>query len=60
MVERSGLVIGVTATYTSAPDVVTRPDGSFLMVGRSTDGGLWLYDARAGGYTNRSLGGVVR
>jgi glucose/arabinose dehydrogenase len=60
VVERSGLVIGVTATYNSAPDVVTRPDGSFLMVGRSTDGGLWLYDARAGGYTNRSLGGVVR
>jgi glucose/arabinose dehydrogenase len=59
VVERGELVIGVTATYTSAPDVVTRRDGTFVMFGRSTDGALWFYDARTGGYTNHSLGGTV-
>ena len=60
VVQRNALQIGVTARYTSAPDVVSRPDGTFAMFARSTDGGLWLYDARPGGYVSRSLGGVVR
>jgi len=60
VVERGGLVLGITAHYDSAPDVVSRPDGTFVMFGRSSDGGLWLYDARSGGYANRALGGVVR
>ncbi|WP_374968156.1 PQQ-dependent sugar dehydrogenase [Terrabacter sp. BE26] len=60
VVQRGGLQIGVTARYTSVPDVVSRPDGTFAMFARSTDGSLWLYDAKPGGYVNRSLGGVVR
>ncbi|MCU1535787.1 MAG: putative soluble aldose sugar dehydrogenase [Humibacillus sp.] len=59
VVERGGLVLGVTATFTSAPDVVSRSDGTFIMFGRSTDGALWSYDARSGGYANVSLGGTV-
>lgn len=60
VVQRGSLVLGIRAGYTSDPDVVTRPDGSWMMFGRGSDGGLWCYDARSGGYRNRSLGGVVR
>lgn len=59
-VERGDLVQGVGALYNSAPDVVTRPDGSWIMFGRSTNGGMWYYDARPGGYRNVNLGGIVR
>ena len=63
-VVRGRLVMGVTALYNSAPAVVTRTEGEWaggwIMFGRSTNGGLWLYDARPGGYRSVSLGGVVR
>ena len=44
----------------SDPDVVTRPDGTWLMFARDAGGGLSVYDARPGAYASRSLGGVVR
>lgn len=60
VVERGSLAIGVSAYYDSAPDVVSRTDGTFLMAGRGGDGSLWFYDAKPGGYRNVSLGGIVR
>ncbi len=60
VVQRGSLVLGVRALYNSDPDVVTRPDGSWIMFGRSANGGLWYYDARPGGYVNHNLGGIVR
>ena len=44
----------------SEPEVVTRPDGTWVMFARNSTGGLSFYDARPGAYTPRSLGGVVR
>ena len=44
----------------SEPDVVTRPNGTWVMFARNSTGGLSFYDARPGAYTPRSLGGVVR
>ena len=44
----------------SEPDVVTRPNGTWVMFARNSTGGLSMYDARPGGYTPRSLGGDVR
>ncbi len=60
VVDRGGLVQGVLAGYNSFPAVVSRPDGSWIMFGRSSTGNAYLYDARSGGYRNTSLGGVVR
>ena len=52
------LVMGVSALYNSAPAVVSRPrTGRWVMFGRSSNSGAWLYDARPGGYRNVSLGG---
>ena len=44
----------------SEPEVVTRPNGTWVMFARNSTGGLSFYDARPGAYTPRSLGGVVR
>lgn len=60
VVERGDLLIGVPSIYTSAMDVVTRADGTFLTFGRGTNGSLYVYDARSGAYVNQNLGGVVR
>lgn len=60
VVDRGALVLGVRALYNSDPDVITRPDGTWMMFGRSSNGGLWAYDARPGGYRDISLGGIVR
>ena len=60
VVQRGSLVVATTAVWSSAGDLVSRPDGSFLLAGRGTDGALWLTDGGPGGYGNRSLGGVVR
>jgi glucose/arabinose dehydrogenase len=60
VVQRNALQIGITTTYTSATDVVSRPNGTFVMFGRGYDGTLCYYDGRPGGFVNRSLGGVVR
>lgn len=61
VVDRGGRVQGVVAGYDSFPAVVTRPNGTWIMFGRaSSNGQLYLYDARSGGYRNVSLGGTVR
>jgi glucose/arabinose dehydrogenase len=60
VVQRGSLVVGTTAAWSSAGDLVSRSDGSFLMAGRGTDGALWLTHGGPGRYDNRSLGGVVR
>ena len=44
----------------SDPDVVTRPNGTWVMFARNSAGGLSYYDARPGVYAANSLGGVVR
>jgi glucose/arabinose dehydrogenase len=59
-VQRGGLVLATAAPWTGPPDVASRPDGSFLAVGRGPDDALWVYDGRPGGFAARSLGGVVR
>lgn len=58
-VDRGALVMGVPAVYNSAPAVVSRADGTWLMFGRSSNLGAWMYDARPGGYRNVNLGGTL-
>jgi glucose/arabinose dehydrogenase len=58
--QQGGLIQGLGIKITSDPDVVTRPDGTWVAFGRSTSGGLVYYDARPGEYAGRSLGGTVR
>ena len=60
VVQRGSLVVATTAVWTSAGDLVSRPDGSFIMAGRGGDGALWITDGGPSSYANRSLGGVVR
>ncbi len=60
VVQRGSLVIATLATWTSAGDLVSRPDGSYLMVGRGGDGALWLTRGGPSSYSSVSLGGVVR
>ncbi len=61
VIDRGGLVQGVLAGYDSFPAVVGRPDDSWIMFGRaSSNGAVYLYDARPGGYRNIWLGGTVR
>lgn len=60
VVQRGALVVAVTVQWTSSGDIVSRPDGSFLMAGRGVDGALWVTDGGPGSHANRSLGGVVR
>jgi glucose/arabinose dehydrogenase len=57
---RGDEALALSLKVTSDPDVVTRPDGSWIAFGRSTSGGLSYYDARPGGYRVISLGGTVR
>jgi glucose/arabinose dehydrogenase len=60
VVQRGQTYTGVSARFTSAVDVVTRADGTFLLAGRGGDGGLWLHDGRPGRFVNVDLGGTVR
>ncbi|WP_377644719.1 PQQ-dependent sugar dehydrogenase [Oryzobacter terrae] len=60
VVQRGAAVIATTATWTSAGDLVSRADGTYLLVGRGGDGALWLTYGGPSGYRNRSLGGTVR
>jgi len=46
--------------WSSAGDLVSRADGTFIMAGRGGDGALWITHGGPSGYQNRSLGGVVR
>lgn len=59
-VDRGALVTAIPGvTYDSAPDVVTRPDGTWMILGRQPGGGLIAYDARPGGYAPINLGGII-
>ncbi|MBW8730494.1 MAG: PQQ-dependent sugar dehydrogenase [Terrabacter sp.] len=60
VVQRGSLLIGTAQAFTSAPDVVTRADGTFLLFGRGSGGELRFYDGRPGAFTSTSLGGIVR
>ena len=60
MVQRGSMVVATTAVWTSAGDLVSRADGTFIMAGRGGDGALWITHGGPGSYANRSLGGVVR
>lgn len=61
VVDRGALVMAVPGVvYDSGPAVVTRPDGTWMIFGRSPSGGLRFYDARPGGHVLRNLGGIVR
>lgn len=60
VVQRGSTLTGLAAVFTSAPDIVTRSDGTFLLFGRGSDGHLWVYNGRPGAYTSTSLGGTVR
>ena len=51
-------VIALGVKITSDPDVVSRPDGSWIAFGRSTAGSLTAYDSRT--VTPKNLGGTVR
>ena len=59
MVVQRGSFVATTTIWTSAGDVVSRPDGSFLMAGRGTDGALWVTDGGPTSFASVSLGGVV-
>jgi hypothetical protein len=59
VVQRGSLLIGTAQAFTSAPDLVTRADGTFLLFGRGSGGELRAYDGRPGAFTSRSLGGIV-
>ncbi|MBC9822204.1 PQQ-dependent sugar dehydrogenase [Terrabacter sp. MAHUQ-38] len=60
VLQRGSTLTGLAPVFTSAPDVVTRADGTFLLFGRGADGHLWVYSGRPGAYTSTSLGGTVR
>ncbi len=60
VVQRGGVLIGTSQVFTSAPDVVTRSDGTFLLFGKGPDGDLRVYDGRPGRFTSTSLGGMLR
>ena len=40
------MIIALDVKITSDPDVVSRPDGSWIAFGRSTSGSLTAYDSR--------------
>jgi hypothetical protein len=54
------MIMALDQAIDSDPDVVTRPDGTWVMFARDSTGGLSYYDARPGVYAATSLGGVVR
>lgn len=57
---RDGLTMALELGVSGDPDVVTRPDGSWVVFARSSAGSLTYYDGRSGEYKMRSLGGTVR
>jgi glucose/arabinose dehydrogenase len=58
--QRGSMITVLDQPIYSDPDVVTRPNGTWVMFARNSTGGLSYYDARPGVYAARSLGGVVR
>ena len=60
VLRRGVLVMALDQAITSEPDVVTRSNGTWVMLARNSAGGLSVYDAKPGAYTSRNLGGSVR
>jgi glucose/arabinose dehydrogenase len=60
IVRQGRIVLGLPVRWTANPDVVSRPDGSWILFGRDTRNRLSYYDARPGRQRARSLGGTVR
>ncbi|GAA5021475.1 hypothetical protein GCM10023258_10880 [Terrabacter aeriphilus] len=60
VVQRGSILIGLPQAFTSAPDLVSRSNGTFLLFGRTSDGHLRVYDGKPGAYRTTDLGGVVR
>ena len=60
VLRRGVLVMALDQAITSEPDVVTRSNGTWVMLARNSSGGLSVYDAKPGAYTSRNLGGSVR
>ena len=60
VVQRGSILIGLPQAFTSAPDLVSRSNDTFLLFGRTSDGHLRAYDGRPGAYRSTDLGGVVR
>src|ERR671916_650396 len=58
--QRGTMAMSLDQHIYSDPDLVTRPDGTWVMFARNSDGGVSYYDARPGVYAATSLGGVVR
>ena len=58
--QRGAMTMALDQPINSDPDVVTRPNGTWVMFARNSAGGLSYYDARPGVYAPHSLGGVVR
>ncbi len=57
---RDAMTMALEVPVTGDADVVTRPDGTWVLFARSPAGSLTFYDARSGQYRPRSLGGTVR
>lgn len=57
---KNDLVMAVQVRVTGDPDIVARPDGTWLLFAADPSGVLTYYDARSGEYTPHSLGGTVR
>jgi hypothetical protein len=57
---RGVLVMALELPMSSEPDVVTRPNGTWVTFARNNSNGLTMYDARPGAHIARNLGGVVR
>lgn len=60
VVQRGSLVVATPSRWTSAGDIVSRPDGSYLLAGRSLSGALSVTSGGPSGYGSRWLGGTVR
>jgi glucose/arabinose dehydrogenase len=58
--QRGVMTMALNQHIYSDPEIVTRPNGTWVMFARNRDGGLSYYDARPGVYAATSLGGLVR
>jgi hypothetical protein len=58
--QRGSTVMALPVRYSADPDVVRRPDGSWIIFGRGAGGRLYYYDSRSDRQRSVSLGGVVR
>ena len=51
---------GTSTVWTAPGDVVSRPDGTYLMAGRGRDGRLWVTSGGPTDFSSRPLYVVVR